>query len=65
MRVVPLFETLADLDNAPACLEALLSIEWYKQAINGHQEIMIGYSDSAKDAGFCVLIGRNIGRKKA
>ena len=52
MRVVPLFETLADLDNAPACLEALLSIEWYKQAINGHQEIMIGYSDSAKDAGF-------------
>ena len=52
MRVVPLFETLADLDNAPACLDALLSIAWYKSAINGHQEIMIGYSDSAKDAGF-------------
>lgn len=52
MRVVPLFETLADLDNAPACLDALLSIKWYKTAINGHQEIMIGYSDSAKDAGF-------------
>jgi len=49
---VPLFETLADLDNAPACLDALLSIAWYKNAINGHQEIMIGYSDSAKDAGF-------------
>jgi phosphoenolpyruvate carboxylase len=52
MRVVPLFETLTDLDNAPACLDALLSVEWYKTAINGHQEIMIGYSDSAKDAGF-------------
>ena len=52
MRVVPLFETLADLDNAAACLDALLSIDWYKAAINGQQEIMIGYSDSAKDAGF-------------
>ena len=52
MRVVPLFETLADLDNAPACLDALLSIDWYKAAINGQQEVMIGYSDSAKDAGF-------------
>ncbi len=52
MRVVPLFETLADLDNAPACLDALLSIDWYKTAINGQQEVMIGYSDSAKDAGF-------------
>jgi phosphoenolpyruvate carboxylase len=30
MRVVPLFETLTDLDNAPACLDALLSVEWYK-----------------------------------
>jgi phosphoenolpyruvate carboxylase len=52
MRVVPLFETLVDLDNAPACLDALLCVDWYKEAINGHQEIMIGYSDSAKDAGF-------------
>lgn len=52
MRVVPLFETLADLNNAANCLNELLSIDWYKQAINGHQEVMIGYSDSAKDAGF-------------
>ena len=52
MRVVPLFETLADLNNAAKCLDELLSIDWYKQAINGHQEVMIGYSDSAKDAGF-------------
>jgi phosphoenolpyruvate carboxylase len=52
MRVVPLFETLDDLNGAGACLDALLSIPWYRQAINGQQEIMIGYSDSAKDAGF-------------
>ncbi|PTQ88911.1 phosphoenolpyruvate carboxylase [Agitococcus lubricus] len=52
LRVVPLFETLADLDNAAPCLEQLLNIEWYKTHIAGQQEIMIGYSDSAKDAGF-------------
>lgn len=52
LRVVPLFETLADLEQAADCLDALLSIDWYKQAIAGQQEIMIGYSDSAKDAGF-------------
>ncbi|MGH8492499.1 MAG: phosphoenolpyruvate carboxylase [Moraxellaceae bacterium] len=52
LRVVPLFETLSDLDGAAACIDALLSIPWYRTAINGHQEVMIGYSDSAKDAGF-------------
>lgn len=52
LRVVPLFETLDDLDGAAACLDALLAIPWYREAIAGHQEIMIGYSDSAKDAGF-------------
>ena len=51
MRVVPLFETLADLDNAEPIIEQLFSIPWYKAYINGHQEVMIGYSDSAKDAG--------------
>lgn len=52
LRVVPLFETLDDLNGAGECLDALLSIPWYRDAINGHQEVMIGYSDSAKDAGF-------------
>jgi phosphoenolpyruvate carboxylase len=52
MRVVPLFETLDDLNGAGECLDALLSIPWYREAIKGHQEVMIGYSDSAKDAGF-------------
>lgn len=58
MRVVPLFETLKDLTNAASCLKQLLQIDWYKKAIFNtteqcyKQEIMIGYSDSAKDAGF-------------
>ena len=51
MRIVPLFETLADLDNAQPTIEQLFSMPWYKAYINGKQEVMIGYSDSAKDAG--------------
>ncbi|SBS27795.1 Phosphoenolpyruvate carboxylase [Marinomonas spartinae] len=51
MRIVPLFETLADLDNAEPIIEQLFAIPWYRAYINGHQEVMIGYSDSAKDAG--------------
>lgn len=51
MRVVPLFETLADLESSRDCIDALLSVDWYKQYTHGHQEVMIGYSDSSKDAG--------------
>lgn len=51
MRVVPLFETLGDLANSPVQLEALFRIPNYVGAINGKQEVMVGYSDSAKDAG--------------
>ncbi|MBV2130963.1 phosphoenolpyruvate carboxylase [Arsukibacterium indicum] len=51
MPVAPLFETLSDLQNAPDCMKRLLSIDWYRGYINGKQEVMIGYSDSAKDAG--------------
>ncbi|EGC36009.1 hypothetical protein DICPUDRAFT_97713 [Dictyostelium purpureum] len=50
-RVVPLFETATDLDNAPKTMEALFKLPWYIKAISGEQEIMLGYSDSAKDAG--------------
>ncbi|MEE2602233.1 MAG: phosphoenolpyruvate carboxylase [Pseudomonadota bacterium] len=52
MRVVPLFETLDDLDNAQATMSALLAVPFYRQRVAGGQEVMIGYSDSAKDAGF-------------
>ncbi|XP_057795964.1 phosphoenolpyruvate carboxylase [Salvia miltiorrhiza] len=51
LRVVPLFEKLADLVAAPAAVARLFSIEWYKNRIDGKQEVMIGYSDSGKDAG--------------
>ena len=51
MRVVPLFETLADLDNAGPVMERLLLLPGYRARLHGPQEVMIGYSDSAKDAG--------------
>jgi len=51
LRVVPLFEKLADLDAAPAAVARLFSIDWYRNRIDGKQEVMIGYSDSGKDAG--------------
>ncbi|EPF9789101.1 phosphoenolpyruvate carboxylase [Pseudomonas aeruginosa] len=51
MRVVPLFETLDDLDNAGPCMERLLTLPGYRSRLSGVQEVMIGYSDSAKDAG--------------
>ncbi|MCG9720444.1 phosphoenolpyruvate carboxylase [Shewanella sp. Isolate7] len=51
MRVVPLFETLDDLNNAATCISALFDIDWYRGYCKGSQEVMIGYSDSAKDAG--------------
>jgi phosphoenolpyruvate carboxylase len=49
--VVPLFETLADLRGAGATMAKLLSLDTYRAAIEGRQEVMIGYSDSSKDAG--------------
>nr|WP_319527447.1 phosphoenolpyruvate carboxylase [Pseudomonas laurentiana] len=51
MRVVPLFETLADLDNAGPVMQRLLGLPGYRAGLQGPQEVMIGYSDSAKDAG--------------
>lgn len=51
LRVAPLFETLDDLDNSTETMQMLLSNEWYRAHINGVQEVMIGYSDSGKDAG--------------
>ena len=49
--IAPLFETLDDLENAPGVMEALLSTPWYREYAQGRQMVMIGYSDSAKDAG--------------
>ena len=51
LRVVPLFETAADLERAPQVLERLLAIDTYRKRIGNCQEVMVGYSDSAKDVG--------------
>ncbi|EEX93507.1 phosphoenolpyruvate carboxylase [Vibrio orientalis CIP 102891 = ATCC 33934] len=51
MDVCPLFETLDDLNNAEAVIKQLMGIDLYRGFIQNHQMVMIGYSDSAKDAG--------------
>jgi phosphoenolpyruvate carboxylase len=54
LDVVPLFETLDDLHHAPAVMGALLADPLYRRQLaarGDRQEIMIGYSDSGKDAG--------------
>lgn len=55
IRVVPLFETIEDLREGPAIMEALLANAVVRQSVQangGVQEIMLGYSDSNKDGGF-------------
>jgi phosphoenolpyruvate carboxylase len=50
---VPLFETLDDLERAPSVMWELLGTPEYRKVLGGGvQEIMLGYSDSNKDAGF-------------
>ena len=54
LDATPLFETEADLDAAPAVIRRLFAIPVYREHVRrrGLQEVMIGYSDSNKDAGF-------------
>ena len=51
LRIVPLFEMVDDLRRAGDTMRALLAIPEYRTRINDRQEVMIGYSDSAKDGG--------------
>jgi len=51
LRTVPLFETLLDLENAHDVIKKLYNISWYTKYFKNKQEVMIGYSDSSKDAG--------------
>ena len=51
MPIAPLFETLEDLNNAPKVMAELLSIDSYRATCNEQHNVMIGYSDSSKDAG--------------
>ncbi|NDC36361.1 MAG: phosphoenolpyruvate carboxylase, partial [Synechococcaceae bacterium WB9_2_112] len=59
LLVVPLFETVEDLQGAPAVMERLLGEPFYRRLISSSaesaqplQEVMLGYSDSNKDSGF-------------
>lgn len=55
VQIVPLFETIEDLDNAAATMKAYLGLSVAKSWIagnQGYQEIMLGYSDSNKDGGY-------------
>ena len=55
LNIVPLFETIADLRAAPGVMEALFTNPAYDRHLdrrNREQQIMIGYSDSNKDAGY-------------
>jgi phosphoenolpyruvate carboxylase len=54
-NIIPLFETIEDLEAAPAVMDHLFSLPGYMSllASRGHaQEVMLGYSDSNKDGGF-------------
>jgi phosphoenolpyruvate carboxylase len=55
LPIVPLFETIDDLQRAPAIMRELLAVPLVKRSVRaqgGVQEVMIGYSDSNKDGGF-------------
>jgi phosphoenolpyruvate carboxylase len=55
MPIAPLFETIDDLERAPAVLDALLRDPAYARHVAqdaGRQIVMIGYSDSTKDGGY-------------
>jgi phosphoenolpyruvate carboxylase len=55
LRVTPLFETVDDLGRAPEVLGHLLDDPFYRSSLEESddlQEIMLGYSDSGKDAGY-------------
>ena len=55
VQIVPLFETIEDLDNSCDTMEKYLSLPIAQKWIaskNNYQEIMLGYSDSNKDGGY-------------
>lgn len=51
LRVVPLLETVEDLDHAGEIVSRLLESDTYRARISDRIEVMLGYSDSAKDGG--------------
>ena len=51
LPIVPLFETLSDLEQSGPRMEKLWQVPWYRNYSDCRQQVMIGYSDSSKDAG--------------
>ena len=56
MPLVPLFETIKDLERGPEILRTLFSQKEYRDYLSQHhgdlQVVMVGYSDSTKDGGY-------------
>ncbi|MGB8148983.1 MAG: phosphoenolpyruvate carboxylase, partial [Azonexus sp.] len=55
VNIIPLFETIEDLQKSAATMDAIFSLPAYRELIAGRgneQEVMLGYSDSNKDGGF-------------
>ena len=55
VQIVPLFETIEDLENSRAIMEEYLDYDIVRRWVSankGYQEIMLGYSDSNKDGGY-------------
>ncbi len=68
VRVIPLFETIADLEAAPAIMTQAFAHPEYRKWISGQgetQEIMLGYSDSNKDGGYLTSIWSLYNAQKA
>ena len=51
LRIVPLFEQVDALNGASDAMRGLFGLAEYRDRIEGRQEVMVGYSDSAKDGG--------------
>jgi phosphoenolpyruvate carboxylase len=58
VMAVPLFETIEDLERAPAIMREWLALPEIAAvtAERGHQEVMLGYSDSNKDGGYLTSV---------
>ncbi|MFZ1446239.1 MAG: phosphoenolpyruvate carboxylase, partial [Candidatus Dechloromonas phosphoritropha] len=55
VNIIPLFETIEDLQKSAATMDGIFSVAAYRALIAGRrneQEVMLGYSDSNKDGGF-------------
>ncbi len=55
INIVPLFETIEDLQNSARIMDRILSMHDYRKLVDSRgsvQEVMLGYSDSNKDGGF-------------